>query len=203
MAQSQHPHSGQAGRQSRDREMGAPSWGRERPSSPSRKLTNNTQEQKDPGPHGGSPPGSGGKGGELRLCPPSLPCPPLAPQGWGCGRPPLSASPSLATPCPLLTWRLCLLETPGGCCSVGLSVPLSPVWLPACLSRHLPVRAPTVHLASQPPVILPHLSPSFCLSVPDWQLTQLLTLFVPAHSASWWREGDTEDTGRRHRRGTL
>lgn len=102
MAQSQHPHSGQAGRQSRDRELGAPSWGRERPSSPARKLTNNTQEQKDPGPHGGSPLGSGGKGGELRLCPPSLPCPPLAPQGWGRGRPPLSLPPPrrrLPAPC--------------------------------------------------------------------------------------------------------
>lgn len=117
--------------------------------------------------------------------------------GWGMGHPPLSLPlPHLPpTACPLLTWRVCLLESLCGCRSFGLPVSLSPVWLPACLSRHLPVRAPTVHPASEPPVMLPHLSPSFRLSVPDWQLTQLLTLFIPAHSVSWWREGDTEYTG--------
>lgn len=62
--------------------------------------------------------------------------------------------------------------------SVSLSLYLYP---PTSLSFHLPatlpVHAPAVHMSCCPPVSL-----LFCLFVPDQRLTQLLTLFVPAHA---------------------
>lgn len=137
------------------------------------------------------------------LCPPCLPasssrktgCLPIphsAHLGWG------GEVTSLVTTCPLLTLSCCLLGPPCSCHSSSLSA--SAICLSTtCLSCHPlatpPVNSPTVHLASQPPVMLPHLSPSFCLSAPDRQLTQLLTLFVPAHAISGLREGDQEDLG--------
>ena len=116
------------------------------------------------------------------------------------GTHPPSVTPSLVMACPLFTLFLRLPAPPRDCCSLSLSVALLSVWPPACLSFHLPatppVNSPPVHLASQPPVTQHHLSSSFRPSVPDQQLIQLLTLFVPAHAISGLREGDKVDMGR-------
>lgn len=98
------------------------------------------------------------------------------------------------------------------CLPLTLSLPSgSSVWLPQfqpvclsiiCLPTYLPVLSPagqsTLPLSTwflSQPVMLPHLSPSGP-SVPGRRrLTWLLTVFVPAHSVSWLREGDEEATG--------
>lgn len=164
-------------------------------------LTNKTQEQKDSGPHSGPPPSSGKKESisENALSLSAAPCFPIPPtsssrrRGWP-AQLSLCLSPShLVSASPSSRWLL----------SFRWLSQLQPVTVrlcpPTCLSFHrpatLPVNSPTVHLAPQPPVMLPHLSPSSCLSVPDRQLTQLLTLSVPAHSISGLKEGDKEDMG--------
>lgn len=151
---------------------------------PSGRLTNETQEQKDAGPHGGPLPGSGGhkmqhlRDGKWTLPLPSLASatprggdgphahPSLCPSPQGSPRPhqclPASSSPGLSA-CQFLQVSV----------SISLSVSLYLVCPPTGLSFHLPANLP-VHA----PAV--HLSPSFCLSVPDQRLTQLLTLFVPA-----------------------
>lgn len=161
---------------------------------PSGELTNETQEQKDAGPHGGPLPGSGGdkmqhlRDGKWTLQFPSLS--PATPRG-GDGphtHPSLCPSPQGSPPppapvsaCLLLTRSLCLPIPPGVCRNqpVGLSFSAISAHPPACpFICQLPCQSTlprsTCHAV--------HLSPSFCLSVPDQQLTQLLTLFVPAHA---------------------
>lgn len=158
---------------------------------PSGGLTNETQEQKDAGPHGGPLPGSGGdemqhlRDGKGTLPFPSLP--PATPRG-GDGphahplKGPLPTLPPTGVclpPSHLVSWRAdssrCLSRS--ACPSLSLSaISTHP---PACpFICRLPCQS-TLPLSTCHAV---HLSPSFCLSVPDQRLTQLLTLFVPAHA---------------------
>lgn len=78
----------------------------------------------------------------------------------------------------------CLLRS--ACPSLSLCYLVCP---PTGLSFHLPATLPVHALAV-------HLSPSFCLSVPDQRLTQLLTLFVPAHAIfPGWGKGTRKSWG--------
>lgn len=142
-------------------------------------LTKNTQEQKHAGPHGGSPPKSGGKRGisevTLSPCPPPLLSVLLFEGHQGDDMLVLSlpvllrVTPSLAVAYLLLTLSLCLLDPLRGChCSACPCGCYLSVHLPA---RHLicwPLRQPTLPLCTW---LLSHLSccstgpfPSICRS---------------------------------------
>lgn len=108
---------------------------------PSGGLTNETQEQKDAGPHGGPLPGSGGDEMQhLRDGKGTLPFPSLPPA------------------CLLLTWSLpadssrCLSRS--ACPSLSLCYLYPPTSLSFHLPATLPVHAPAVHMSCCPPVSL-------------------------------------------------
>lgn len=151
---------------------------------PSGELTNQTQEKKGAGHHGGPLPGSGEKVRHLRdgnwtlLFPVKWTLPFSSPstsnsmrRGWSTGSflslpIPRALPPSLVLACALLTLLLCLPVPPCDCCDLSLSVSLLSVWPPACLCFHLP--ACQAALFTWP---LSHLSrcttrllPSVCLS---------------------------------------
>lgn len=151
---------------------------------PSGKLTNETQEQKDAGPHGGPLPGSGGhKMQHLRDGKWTLPLPSLASATRGgdgphahpslCPSPQGSPHPHRCLPASLPGLSACWFLQVSVAISLSVCLSILSVHPPACpFICRLPCRS-TLALSTFPP-------PSVCLSVPDQRLTQLLTLFVPA-----------------------
>lgn len=166
------------------------------------RLTNETQEQKDAGPHDWTASRFWG-GDEMQHLRDGMGILPFHPfhqqlhEGTVHTPIPQGSPPTCLPPvsaCLLLTWSLGVPIPPGVCRNQPVRLSLSLLSLPThqlVLSSAGYPASPRSHVH----VMLSTCLPSFCLSVPDQRLTQLLTLFVPAHAVFRVEEGARKSWG--------